>query len=120
MEKFVLASQIIIALGLLNVWLVRTGKHTPWRGGNAKNMREEFATYGLPQWFMGVIGFLKVTLAIFLIAGLFIPWLVKPAAIGVAVLMLGAVGMHFKVRDPLKKSLPAFSLLVLCLIVTLF
>ncbi len=120
MEKLVMASQLIIALGLLNVWLLRTGKNTPWRAGAARNMREEFAAYGLPSWFMGVIGFLKVTLAILLIAGLFIPWLAKPAAISVAILMLGAIGMHFKVRDPLKKSLPAFSLLVLCLIVAVF
>lgn len=120
MEKLVLASQLIIALGLLNVWLLRTGKSTPWRAGAARNMREEFAAYGLPSWFMGVIGFLKVTLAILLIAGLLMPWLAKPAAIGVAALMLGAIGMHFKVKDPLKKSLPAFSLLVLCLIVAIF
>jgi hypothetical protein len=31
--------------------------------------------------------------------------------------MLGAVAMHVKVKDPLTKSLPALSLLVLSLIV---
>ena len=34
-----------------------------------------------------------------------------------AVLMLGAVSMHVKVRDPLKKTLPSMSVLVLCLVV---
>ena len=117
MEMLVLASQLVIALGLLNVWLLRAGKPTSWRGGEAKNMREEFAAYGLPRWFMWVIGFLKVTLAILLIVGLWVPSIARPAAIAVAVLMLGAIAMHFKTGDPLKKSLPAISLLVLCLIV---
>jgi hypothetical protein len=31
--------------------------------------------------------------------------------------MLGAVAMHVKVKDPLKKSLPALTMLVLCIIV---
>ena len=43
----------------------------------------------------------------------------RPAAMGMAVLMLGAMSMHLKVRDPLKKSLPAFTLLVLSVIVAL-
>jgi hypothetical protein len=34
-----------------------------------------------------------------------------------AVLMFGAVAMHMKVRDPIKKSLPALLVLLLCLIV---
>lgn len=117
MELLVLASQLAIALGLLNVWLVRAGKPTSWRGGEARNIREEFAAYGLPPWFMRVIGFLKVTFAILLIVGLWVTSITKPVAIGVAVLMLGATAMHFKIRDPLQKSLPAISLLVLSLIV---
>ena len=119
MESLVLVSRIIIALGLLNVWLLRAGKPTDWRGGDAKNMKEEFAAYGLPAWFMGMVGFLKISLAILLFVGIWLPSLTKPAAIGIAILMLGAVSMHFKVRDPLKKSLPAFSLLVLSLIIIL-
>jgi uncharacterized membrane protein YphA (DoxX/SURF4 family) len=119
MEPIVLVSRIVIALALLNVWLLRAGKPTDWRGGDAKNMKEEFAAYGLPAWFMGVVGFFKVTLAILLLVGIGIPSVTKPAAIGIAVLMLGAVSMHIKVRDPLKKSLPAFSLLVLSLLIIL-
>jgi len=119
MEMIVLVSQLAVALGLLNVWLLRAGKPTSWRGGEAKNMREEFAVYGLPLWFMRVIGFLKVALAILLIVGLWITSISRPAAIGVAVLMLGAIAMHVKAGDPWKKSLPAISLLVLCLIVVM-
>ena len=119
MESIVLASRIVIALGLLNVWLLRAGKPTDWRGGDARNMKEEFAAYGLPGWFLWVVVFFKISLAILLLVGIWIPSVTKPAATGIALLMLGAVSMHLKVRDPIKKSLPAFSLLVLSLVVIL-
>lgn len=119
MQWIVLASQVIVALGLLNVWLLRAGTPTAWRGGGAKNMSEEFAAYGLPAWSVGVVGFLKVALAVALIIGIWLPSVTKPAATGVAVLMLGAVAMHFKVGDPLRKALPALSLLVLSLLIIL-
>jgi hypothetical protein len=117
MEWVITIIQIIIALGIFNVWILRFGKASVWRGGNATNMKEEFAFYGLPGWFVGMIGFLKILFAIFLLVGIWIPVLVTPAALGIAILMLGAVAMHLKVKDPLKKSLPAFTLLVLSLIV---
>ena len=112
--------QIFIAIGIFNVWILRYGKSSLWRGGEAKNMKEEFQVYGLPSWFVGVIGFLKILFALMLIVGLWFPALVQPAAIGIAVLMLGAIVMHIKVKDPVTKSLPAFSLLVLSAIVAFF
>ncbi len=120
MEWIVKACQLIIGLGLLNVWLLRTNKLTAWRGGDAKNMREEFAVYGLSPGFMKLIGFLKVSLGLCLIAGLWVPSLTRPAAIAVAALMVGAVAMHVKVKDPLKSSFPALSLLVLAIVVALY
>lgn len=116
MEWIKIAIQIVIAASIFNVWILRSGKPTSWRGGTAKSMKEEFEAYGLPLWFMKLIGFLKLTLAALLIAGIFVPVLIKPAAIGMSVLMLGAIAMHIKVKDPLVKSLPAFSFLVLSLI----
>ncbi len=117
MNSVIIIGQIIIAVGIFNVWFLRNKKATSWRGGAATNMQEEFEVYGLPAWFMKVVGILKIALAITLIAGVIFPVLTKPAAIGMAVLMLGAVSMHIKVKDPLKKSLPAFTMLLLCLIV---
>ena len=86
-------------------------------GGDAKNMKEEFAVYGLPMWFMYTVACLKVLLAASLILGVWLPIFTQPAAIGMAVLMLGAVLMHVKVKDPIKKALPALNLLILCLVV---
>jgi uncharacterized membrane protein YphA (DoxX/SURF4 family) len=117
MDLAVQVIQVVIALGIYNVWLVRFGKSTDWRGGTARNLKEEFAVYGLPGWFMGVVGFLKLLFATLLIAGIWFPAVTRPAAAGLAVLMLGAVAMHMKVKDPLKRSLPAFTMLVLSVIV---
>lgn len=120
METIALISQIIIALGIFNVWFLRTGKTTNWRGGTARNMKEEFEVYGLPSWFLYFIGGLKVLLAIALLAGIWYPALNQPAGLGMAVLMIGAIAMHLKVSDPFKKSLPAFTMLVLSLLVAFF
>jgi len=120
MEWIVKACQLIIGLGLLNVWLLRTDKLTKWRGGDSKNMREEFAVYGLSPGFMKMIGFLKVSLGLCLILGLWVPNLTRPAAIAVAALMLGAVAMHIKVKDPLISSFPAVTLLVLSIVVAIY
>ncbi len=119
MEPVFMIFQVLIALGIYNVWILRFQKATAWRGGSAANMREEFTHYGLPVWFMGTIGVLKLLLATLLVLGIFIPAVTKPAALGMAALMTGALAMHFKVNDPLKKSLPAFTLLVLSLIVAI-
>ena len=119
METLVIIIRVIIALGIFNVWIFRYNKESTWRGGNAKNMKEEFRVYGLPEWFIGLIGFLKLLLALLLFLSIWFPVLKIPAAIGIAVLMLGAILMHFKVKDPLKKSLPAATMFLLCLIVTI-
>jgi len=39
---------------------------------------------------------------------------VAPAAGVVAVLMVGALAMHVKVKDPAKKSVPALLMLAMC------
>ena len=120
MEYIIIALKIIVGLSILNVWLVRSKKSTDWRGGDANNIVEEFKAYGLPVWFMYVIGSAKVVLALILLASIFYPQVEAIAAYGIAFLMLGAVSMHLKISDPLKKSLPAFTFLVLSLLIALY
>ena len=98
--------QIVAGLGIFNVWLLRFGQDTVYRGGNASNMREEFVVYGLPTVALYIVGLLKILSAIGLIAGIFLPLLIAPSAILLAALMIGALVMHFKIRDPFKKSIP--------------
>ncbi len=116
MDTLTLVSQVVVALGLLNVWLLRYGKATPYRGKDATNMREEFAAYGLPGWSVAVVGSLKVTFALMLLVGVWVPDLVRPVAIGIAVLMVGAIAMHLRVSDPIQKAVPATSVLALSLV----
>ncbi len=112
-----LIAQLIIAFGLLNVWIVRAKKQTAYRGGCATTIIEEFKEYGLPVWFCYLIGFLKISSALMLILGIWIPSLVQPASGLVSVLMLGAVSMHAKIKDPIQKALPAGLMLLLSLYV---
>ena len=110
---------LIVALGILNVWLLRSGTVTPYRGGDAKTLREEFAAYGLPPWVMGVVGVLKVGLALALLAAIWIHGVARPAAIGLGLLMLGAFAMHLKVKDPITKALPSLAVLAMCAAIAL-
>ncbi|MEO5721712.1 MAG: DoxX family protein [Chthoniobacterales bacterium] len=50
-------------------------------------------------------------------AGIWFPALPQPAAIGMGLMMLGAIAMHLKIKDPLMKALPAFCVLVLCALI---
>ncbi len=114
MEILKIILQVIVGLGILNVWLLRFNSSTPYRGGNAGSMKEEFNAYGLPEILVYVVGFIKVTLAIMLLAGIWIESLVDPAAIGMAIMMIGAIIMHLKIKDSFKQTLPALTLLIIC------
>ncbi len=105
--------QIIVGLGLLNVWLVRGRSATSYRGGSAQTLQEEFATYGLPGFVFYVVGALKIGAAVILLAGVWMALPVREAAGLVAALMLGAIVMHLKVGDPVVKSLPAAVMLAM-------
>lgn len=121
MSSFVISTilQVVVALGLLNVWLVRAQASTDYRGGSAQSLKEEFATYGLPEWTFYLVGGLKIGAAILLVVGIWVPQVIRPAALVVAVLMIGALAMHAKVKDPLKKSLPALTVLLMVVAIAL-
>jgi uncharacterized membrane protein YphA (DoxX/SURF4 family) len=106
--------QVVVGLGLLNVWLVRASTETPYRGGDATTLRGEFEAYGLPTWMFFVVGALKITAGIVLLAGLWLDTPVRLAAGVVAFLMLGSISMHVKVSDPPMRSVPAVLVLLMC------
>ena len=112
--------QIVVGLTLLSVWLLRTRWATPYRGGGAQTLKEEFAVYGLPDFAFYLVGALKIGAGLVLLAGVWMADLpVREAAGLVSVLMIGAIAMHFKVGDPLKKSLPAALMLVLSALIVM-
>ena len=101
------------ALWIFNVWFLRFNRDTGYRGGSAKNMKEEFAVYGLSEPAMYAVGATKVGLATTMLVGHAVPRVTRPASIGLAAMMLGAIGMHVKVGDPVKQYLPALSVFAL-------
>ncbi len=107
--------QLAVGIGLLNVWILRPRQSTPFRGGASTSLREEFSAYGLPTWFFFLVGGLKLGAGVALIAGIWVPELVAPSAMILIGLMLGALSMHWKVRDPLERSVPAFLMLAMSL-----
>lgn len=115
MNYLLIVLQCIVAISILNVWLVQNKKATQWRGGSARTLVEEFKEYGLPVWMTYVVGTLKVLFAIGLILAIWYPDLRQISALGLAVLLLGSIAMHLKIRDPLKKSFPALLFLCFCL-----
>ena len=76
-----------------------------------KTAKEEFLAYGLPIWSMYLVGGLKVAIAVMLIISIWVEELLVYNLILLAILMIAAVFMHVKVKDPLKKSYPALSIL---------
>lgn len=120
METLVLILKLIIALGIINVWIFRFNKSTEWRGGKAESMNDEFKSYGLPIWFVPVIGFLKIGLAAILVYSIWNADVEIIGAAGMAILMIGAIAMHLKIGDPIKRSLPAFLMLVMSAVIILF
>jgi hypothetical protein len=110
-----IALQVVVGLGLLNVWLLRPKSATPYRGGAAPTLKDEFAAYGLPEAAFYLVGALKISAGAVLLLGLFLPLPVQLAGGVVAVLMIGAIAMHLKVGDPLNRSLPAAVMLLMSL-----
>lgn len=103
--KYILSA--IVSLVVFNVWLFRFNKSTIYRGGEASNMIEEFAVYGLNETMVYLIGGLKILAALGLLIGFFKDKITIPSALLMSGLMMGAIFMHFKVEDEAIKFLPA-------------
>ena len=113
----IIALKIIVGVSILNVWLLRKNKTTKWRGGAAKTILEEFQVYGFSKSFCYFIGFLKVSLAILLLASIQFKTLTLLGALGLSILLVGSIIMHIRVKDAWYKSFPAFLFIVMNLII---
>ncbi len=73
-----------------------------------------FSQLGLPGWFGGFIGVAELLGGI----GLLVPRTVRPAALGLIIIMIGALFMHAtKIPGGLAKGVPAIVSLVLLVVV---
>ncbi len=115
MKTVLIVLQLFVALNILRIWLITNNRVSIHRGGDgkAKTLKQEFDVYGLPEWFMYVVGALKISAAIGLLLGFWKPLFIPYAAGALIVLMLGAIAMHIKVKDKILTYLPAMLMLVL-------
>ena len=111
---------LLVSIVVLSAWSFQLNRPSVFRGGTSSNMSEEFAEYGLTDSIMIIVCVFKVTLAILLlIGGLKFPKLIKPAAAGMALFMLGAVYFHVSIGDGIIPTLPSALMLLSCLILTI-
>ena len=108
-----------VSILVTNVWLFRFNKETPYRGGDATNMIEEFATYGLDINIMYLVGTLKIFASLGLIIGVFKNKVSAYSSLLMSILMIGAIYFHFKISDPAIKYFPSV-LMLLCSIFIYF
>ena len=108
-----------VSILVTNVWLFRFNKETPYRGGDATNMIEEFATYGLDINIMYLVGALKIFASLGLIIGIFKTKVSAYSSLLMSILMIGAIYFHFKISDPAIKYFPSV-LMLLCSIFIYF
>lgn len=111
-------AQVFLAVAMFDVWLFRYRTPGMFRGGDSTTMEEEFRVYGLPDWFRSLVRVLKLTAGVLMIGGLWNDMIALLAGVWLAVLMAGAMSMHFKVKDPLYKAFPSTTFFLMCLWVT--
>ena len=113
----IIALKIIVGISIINVWLIKPNKPSKWRGGDATTIIEEFNVYGLSKTFYNIIFVVKVGLAVLLLVSIKYDLLTLYSSLGLASLLLGSIAMHFKVKDALFKSFPAFLFMAMNLII---
>ena len=106
MENLTVYAQMIIAISIVIVWVFRFD-----------NIVKEFKQYGLSDLVRSMVGAAKISLATLLVVGIFYKKVVFVSALLMAFLMVCALLAHIKVRNPFKKYIPSFLLLVLSLFV---
>jgi uncharacterized membrane protein YphA (DoxX/SURF4 family) len=106
-RRITMSTHIIVAQVVLGLLFVLIGSMTV---AGMKTLVENFRHFGYPQWFRVVTGSLEALGGAGLLLGIWIPLLAGLASAGLALVMLGAVLTHVRVRDPLKKVAPAIVL----------
>lgn len=103
----------IVLQSLLTLYYVFSGVA---KIAGAKYWVEMFKHLGLPQWFRVVTGFVQLAGAVVLIIGYWFTGALAWAGIWLGITMLLACFTHFRVKDPIGKTAPAFVFAVLNII----
>ena len=102
MESITLGLKIIVIASIFFVWVVRYD-----------NIIKEFNEYQLPSWLRDFVGILKLILSVMLLTSDYL--LNTLAATGIAALMCCAFLVHIKVKHPIYKMAPSFTLMAICI-----
>ena len=100
------SAQIVIALSVCFVWIVRFD-----------NIVKEFKQYGISDLVRNLVGATKIALSTLLITGIWYGSLVLVPALLMAFLMVCAQIAHIRAKNPWFKFVPSFILLILSLFV---
>ena len=85
-------------------------------GVRYSNIKDEFKHFNLPKWLRDLVGIFKFAFAIMLLNDRL--EIVHFGAIGIALLMIAALLTHLRLKSPVPRILPSFSLLCACLIIS--
>ena len=99
-QTFVSLIKCLIFSSVVFVWVVRY-----------QNIVEEFKQFGYSQWLRDCVGIMKLTCVVLILNSDIV--LVHIGSAGIAILMIAALGTHVRVKNPLPKMIPSFTLLVL-------
>ena len=93
--------QVLTASSILFVWVVRY-----------ENIITEFQQYQLPVWLRDMVGILKLSFSIMLLAGIYDEKFKYLGSSGLIILMLAALLTHVKMKNSFYKAMPSLTLLV--------
>ena len=97
----------ILSISLFFIWVVRY-----------KNITEEFKGYNYPYWFRDFTGILMLSFSAMIMKNK--TELIILGCLGIIIQMLGALWTHYMVQNPLRRTIPAFAVLGLCLLILYF
>lgn len=115
MPALVFVAEGAIGLWIWSVWSWRLRMETSFRAVGAKNLVEEFKTYGYPIWVFKLVGAFKISFASILVLAIIHPMRIMTlvGSVGMLVLMSVAVVSHAVVKDPFTKYIAALVMLIL-------
>ncbi|WCK52600.1 DoxX family protein [Aneurinibacillus sp. Ricciae_BoGa-3] len=83
----------------------------------AKKARENFQHLNLPDWFRLLTGVYQTIGAVGLVIGFWLPWFKGLSGIWIAIMMLVAIVLHLRVKEPFLQSVPAIVVFLLSVLV---
>ncbi len=82
-----------------------------------KPVRENFKHLGVPNFFRILTGIVQLIGGIGSFIGIFVSLLSALSSIWIILIMIVALGLHVRIKEPFKKNIPAIAVSILALLV---